>query len=68
MEIWRMRNKFPSCFQLVKISFKKEISFKMEALFKTKQNKHGGALHKVKLAFAWKIWLLSLFLNGKAFT
>jgi hypothetical protein len=31
MEIWRMRNKFPSCFQLVKISFEKEISFKMEA-------------------------------------
>ena len=35
---------------------------------KTKQNKHGAALHKVKVAFAWKIWLLSLFLNGKAFT
>jgi hypothetical protein len=32
MEIWRMRNKFPSCFQLVQISFKKEISSKMEAL------------------------------------
>jgi hypothetical protein len=30
--------------------------------------KHGAALHKVKVAFAWKIWLLSLFLNGKAFT
>jgi hypothetical protein len=28
----------------------------------------GAALNKVKVAFAWKIWLLSLFLNGKAFT
>jgi hypothetical protein len=34
----------------------------------SKQNKHGAALHKVKVAFAWKIWLLYLFLNGKAFT
>jgi hypothetical protein len=34
----------------------------------SKQNKHGAALQKVKVAFAWKIWLLSLFLNGKAFT
>jgi hypothetical protein len=25
-------------------------------------------LQKVKVAFVWKIWLLSLFLNGKAFT
>jgi hypothetical protein len=33
----------------------------------SKQNKHGAALHKVKFVFAWKIWLLSLFLNGKAF-
>jgi hypothetical protein len=26
------------------------------------------ALHKAKVDFGWKIWLLSLFLNGKAFT
>jgi hypothetical protein len=28
----------------------------------------GAALHKVTVDFGWKIWLLSFFLNGKAFT
>jgi hypothetical protein len=32
-----------------------------------KINQSNMALHKVKVDFGWKIWLLSLFLNGKAF-
>jgi hypothetical protein len=35
--------------------------------FKTKQTWR-RAIHKIKVDFGWKIWLLSLFLNGKAFT
>jgi hypothetical protein len=34
----------------------------------SKQNKQGAALQKVKVDFAWKRWLLSFFLNEKAFT
>ena len=45
----------------------KAVSLKKErSQVASKQNKYGAVLHKVKVDFGWKIWLLSFFFKWKS--